>query len=146
MKFRALFSLLLIVASLPLFAQDRSITIYAKTAFDGRCKPLHNVRIVIRGDKIQAVQELGAGDRGPADYDLSALTVMPGWIDSHTHPTWHFGPNGHFGEKDESPERATIEAESNVWRTLLAGFTTIQSLGSPEDVPLRDEINAGRVP
>ena len=145
MKFRALFSLLLTVASLPLFAQDRPITIYAKTAFDGRGKALHNVRIVIHGDKIQSVQELG-GDRGPIDYDLTALTVMPGWIDSHTHPTWHFGPNGHFGEKDESPERATIEAEGNLWRTLLAGFTTIQSLGSPEDKPLRDSINSGVIP
>src|SRR5205823_8862207 len=60
--------------------------------------------------------------------------------------SWHFGPNGHFGEKDELPERATLEAEGNAWRTLLAGFTTIQSLGSPEDVPLRDAINRGVVP
>ena len=120
--------------------------IYANTAFDGRGHVLHNVRILVRGDKIESVEQLSNGDRGPSDYDLSSLTVMPGWIDSHTHPTWHFGSNGHFGEKDESPERATLEAESNVWRTLLAGFTTIQSLGSPEDKPLRDEINAGKIP
>jgi imidazolonepropionase-like amidohydrolase len=71
---------------------------------------------------------------------------MPGWIDSHVHITWHFGPNGHLGEKDELPERATLEEEGNAWRTLLAGFTTVQSLGAPEDKPLRDEINNGVVP
>jgi imidazolonepropionase-like amidohydrolase len=135
---------LLLCAELP--AQQRAVTIYTQTAFDGRGKVLHNVRLVVRGDKIESVEELGVGDRGPADYDLSSLVVMPGWIDSHTHPTWHFGPNGHFGEKDESPERATLEEEGNVWRTLLAGFTTIQSLGAPEDKPLRDAINSGVLP
>jgi len=77
---------------------------------------------------------------------LTGFTVLPGWIDSHVHITWHFGPNGHFHEKNELPERATLEAEGNAWRTLMAGFTTVQSLGSPEDKPLRDAIDTGVVP
>jgi imidazolonepropionase-like amidohydrolase len=146
MKIRSLLFVLPLLFCAGLLAQERAVTIYTQTAFDGRGKVLRNVRIVVRGDKVESVEELGSGDRGPADYDLSILVVMPGWIDSHTHPTWHFGPNGHFGEKDESPERATLEAEGNVWRTLQAGFTTIQSLGSPEDKPLRDAINSGVLP
>jgi imidazolonepropionase-like amidohydrolase len=146
MKIRLLLLVLPLLFCAELLAQDRAVTIYTQTAFDGRGKVFHNVRMVVRGGKIESVEELGAGDHGPADYDLSSLVVMPGWIDSHTHPTWHFGPNGHFGEKDESPERATLEEEGNVWRTLLAGFTTIQSLGSPEDKPLRDAINSGVLP
>jgi imidazolonepropionase-like amidohydrolase len=71
---------------------------------------------------------------------------MPGWIDSHVHITWHFGPNGHFGERNEPPERATLQMEGNAWRTLQAGFTTVQCLGSPEDKPLREAINTGVVP
>ena len=146
MKFRLFVLICSLLLCSQILGQERGITIYTKTAFDGRGKVLHNVRMVIRGDKIESVEELGTGDRAPANYDLSSLTVMPGWIDSHTHPTWHFGPNGHFGEKDESPERATLQAEGNVWRTLIAGFTTIQSLGSPEDKPLRDAINSGVLP
>jgi imidazolonepropionase-like amidohydrolase len=146
MKLRWTILPLSLLFCLEIVAQERAVMIYANTVFDGRGHVLHNVRMVVRGDKIESVEQLGTGDHGPADYDLTGLTIMPGWIDSHTHPTWHFGPHGHFGEKDESPERATLEAEGNVWRTLLAGFTTIQSLGSPEDKPLRDAINNGVLP
>ena len=33
------------------------------------------------------------------------------------------------------PARAEARAASNAWLTLLAGFTTVQSVGSPTDVP-----------
>jgi imidazolonepropionase-like amidohydrolase len=144
MLMRMLMALLL--SSSFAIAQHRTLTIIADKAFDGRGGVLHKVRIEVRGGTIVSVRELGNGDFGPADYDLRGLTVLPGWIDSHVHITWHFGPNGHFGEKNESPERATLETEGNAWRTLLAGFTTVQSLGSPEDKPLRDAINSGVVP
>jgi len=127
-------------------AQERSLTIAADKAFDGRGKILHNVRIEVRGENIVSIRELESDDHAPADYDLRGFTVLPGWIDSHVHITWHFGPNGHFGEKDESQEQATLAAEGNAWRTLLAGFTTVQSLGSPEDKALRDAIKTGMVP
>jgi imidazolonepropionase-like amidohydrolase len=137
---------LLLLSSLSALAQERLVTINTDNAFDGRGGVLHKVRIEVRGDRIVSVRELGNGDFPRPDYDLRNLTVMPGWIDSHVHITWHFGPNGHFGEKDESPERAALEAEGNAWRTLQAGFTTVQSLGSPEDKPLRDAINSGVTP
>jgi len=125
-------------------AQERTITILTDKAFDGRGAVLENARIEVRGDKIASVQP--GGSQQPATYDLHGLTVLPGWIDSHVHITWHFGPNGHFGEKNEPPERATLEMEGNAWRTLQAGFTTVQCLGSPEDIPLREAINNGVVP
>jgi len=126
-------------------AQERTITVLTDKAFDGRGSVLRNARIVVRGDKIVSVDEQ-TGAPTPATYDLRGLTVLPGWIDSHVHITWHFGPNGHFGEKNEPPERATLEMEGNAWRTLMAGFTTVQCLGSPEDKPLREAINNGVVP
>ena len=141
-------SLVAVVAFISSFmcAQERAVRIFAENAFDGRGKVLHNVRIEVRGDKIASIRESRPSDNTSADYDLHGFTVLPGWIDAHTHPTWHFGPYGHFGEKGEPPERATLEAEGNAWHTLLAGFTTIQSLGSPEDLPLRDAINRSVVP
>ena len=125
-------------------AQERTITVLTDNAFDGRGAVLKNARIEIRGEKIVSVRTDGA--QTPGTYDLRGLTVMPGWIDSHVHITWHFGPNGHFGEKNEPPERATLEMEGNAWRTLQAGFTTVQCLGSTEDIPLREAINSGVVP
>jgi len=35
-------------------------------------------------------------------------------------------------------------AEENAKATLMAGFTTIQSLGDPVDGPLRDAINKAK--
>jgi imidazolonepropionase-like amidohydrolase len=75
---------------------------------------------------------------------------MPGWIDTHEHITWHFGPDGKLAGagigRGEPPEHAVLAMEANAWATLMAGFTTIQSVGAEADVPLRDAINRGEVP
>jgi len=134
---------ILLFSSLPV-AQPRVIWISAAKAFDGRGRVLDHICIEVRDDKIASIEH--AKCQPEATYDLTGFTVLPGWIDSHVHITWHFGPNGHFHEKNELPERATLEAEGNAWRTLMAGFTTVQSLGSPEDKPLRDAIDTGVVP
>jgi imidazolonepropionase-like amidohydrolase len=41
---------------------------------------------------------------------------------------------------------AAYQASANANATLLAGFTTIQSIGSPDDIPLRDAIGRGQIP
>ena len=41
-------------------------------------------------------------------------------------------------------QEAAYEAASNACVTLMAGFTTVQSVGSPADIPLRDAIAQGR--
>lgn len=128
------------------FAQEpQAIIIHASTLFDGTGKVLHDVRLVVRRGKIESVKP-NAGTVTDTTYDLRGLTVMPGWIDTHVHITWHFGPNGRLEDKTETPARATLAAESNAWKTLLAGFTTVQSVGSPDDKDLRDAIDGNLVP
>lgn len=118
--------------------------IQAGTLFDGHGHVLHNVQIVVQNGKIA---RLGPKEQGRAPaYDLEQLTVMPGWIDVHDHITWHFGPNGRVEDKSESAEQATLAAAGNAYVTLMAGFTTIQSLGSPEDKDLRAAISSGALP
>src|SRR4029079_7865114 len=39
-----------------------------------------------------------------------------------------------------------LQAAANAWATLLAGFTTVQSVGNVNDIPLRDAINRGELP
>jgi imidazolonepropionase-like amidohydrolase len=83
---------------------------------------------------------------GPVDYDLRGLTVLPGWIDAHVHITWSFGPDGTNAGQGGTTQEAAYAAASNAWQTLMAGFTTVQSVGSPTDIPLRDAIVKGMLP
>ena len=120
-------------------AQSQTVVIRAGTLLDGKGHALHNVLIVVQAGKIVRV-EPNAKDApiaGAAAYDLSHMTVMPGWIDLHDHITWHFGPNGRIEDKSETPSQAALAAAGNAYATLMAGFTTIQSVGSPEDKELR---------
>ena len=123
-------------------AQSNRIVIAASTVFDGKGHILHNTRIVIEGSKIVAIDPKA----GPVDYDLRGLTVMPGWIDAHVHVTWIFGKDGkNAGQGGTTPE-AIYSAASNAYLTLMAGFTTVQSIGSAADIPLRDAITNGLLP
>src|SRR5262252_1492610 len=127
-----------------LFSQSQSkrTVIAAGTVFDGKGKVLHNTRIVVQDGKIVAIDPKA----GPVDYDLRGLTVLPGWIDAHAHVTWSFGPDGKNGGAGRTTPEAAYAAAENAWATLMAGFTTIQSVGSPTDVPLRDAIARGLLP
>src|ERR1700720_2451328 len=123
-------------------AQTKRIVIAASIVLDGKGHLLRNTRIVIEGSKIVAIDPKA----GPVDYDLRGLTVLPGWIDAHAHVTWSFGPDGKNGGAGRTTPEAAYAAATNVWVTLMAGFTTIQSVGSPTDVSLRDAITKGLRP
>ena len=123
-------------------AAPRRIVIAASTLLDGRGHVLHNTRIVVEGGKITAIDPKA----GPVDYDLRGATVLPGWIDAHVHETWSFGADGKNAGADRTTPEAAYASAANAWATLQAGFTTVQSLGSPTDVPLRDAIAHGALP
>ncbi|HEX8112467.1 MAG TPA: amidohydrolase family protein [Kofleriaceae bacterium] len=123
-------------------AAARRIVIAAGTLLDGKGHVVKNTRIVVDGAKIVALDPKA----GPVDYDLHTLTVMPGWIDAHDHLTWSFGADGKNAGADRTTQEAAYASAANARVTLLAGVTTIQSVGSPTDVPLRDAIARGLVP
>ena len=114
--------------------RDKRIVIAAGTLLDGKGHVLRNTRIVIEGAKIVAVDPKA----GPVDYDLRGLTVLPGWIDAHVHITWSFDKSGKNANEGAATPESAYAAASNAWLTLMAGFTTIQNVGSA--VPLRDAI------
>jgi imidazolonepropionase-like amidohydrolase len=120
-------------------AKSKRIVIAASTVLDGKGHVLQDTRIVVEGSKIVAINPKA----GPVDYDLRGLTVLPGWIDAHVHITWSFGPDGKNAGAGGTTQAAAYEAASNAWATLMAGFTTVQSVGAPNDVPLRDAIAKG---
>ena len=120
------------------FAQP--LTIRAGTMLDGKGGMQRNALISIDGSKIAGIN---MGTNEPAAYDFSRLTVLPGMIDTHVHLVSHFGKDGRAQTSGETPaEQALYDAEmANA--VLMAGFTTVQSVGSPRDVPLRAAIERG---
>ncbi|HWY67694.1 MAG TPA: amidohydrolase family protein [Terriglobales bacterium] len=122
--------------------KPKRIVIAASTLLDGKGHILHDTRIVVEGGKIVALDPKAA----PVDYDLRGLTVLPGWIDAHVHMSWSFGPDGKNANGGGTTQEAAYQTASNAWATLMAGFTTVQSVGSAVDAPLRDAIARGLLP
>ena len=118
------------------------ITLRAARLIDGRGQSTANQVVTVRGSKIERV----APASGAATYDLGALTLLPGFIDTHVHIGWHFGPDGRYVAGKEPPDEAALYGAENAYATLLAGFTTVQSVGAASDKPLRDAINRGLLP
>lgn len=124
-------------------AQDIPIVLKAAAVIDGKGQVLRDTIIVVENGKIARLG--GESPAGAITYDLTKLTVTPGWIDTHAHIFWHFD-NGRLAGKEEPPVPAILHAADNAVLTLDAGFTTIQSPGSPQDKDLRDAIARGIFP
>ena len=132
-------------AQTPATAQSKRIVITASTVLDGKGKVLRDARIVVEGEKIAAVETKADAKAAPVDYDLRGLTVLPGWIDAHAHITWNFGKDGKNAGMAGTSQEDAYQSASNAWVTLMAGFTTIQSPGAANDIPLRDAIAKGKL-
>ncbi len=78
--------------------------------------------------------------------ELPNATVLPGFIDAHTHLT--MDPKFGYETLALSTSRQALIGARNARLTLLAGFTTVRNVGAKDfsDVALRDAINAGDVP
>ena len=120
---------------------QQSTTIRAARVFDGRGGTITNGVVEVRGTKIVAVDQRP----GPVTIELGDSTLMPGLIDVHVHLNWFFGPNGRFNERDVPAAHAIDAILDNARKMLMAGFTTVQSLGGAEDKGIRDAVAAGAV-
>lgn len=132
----------------PAAAQDESATIIrAGALFDATSEALReNVLILVRGGRIAEVgPDVGIPD-GAEVIDLSGFTVMPGFIDLHTHLA---SDPQQIGRRLEQllryREYPALLAAHHARLTLLAGFTTVRDVGSPGTaIPaLREAIEAG---
>ncbi len=143
---RVLIGLVFVAATcaIPLAQSPAPITIRAARVLDGRGGTLTDVTITVRDGKIESVAK-GGGSTASLTFPAS-VTVLPGFIDTHVHIGWHFGPDGRFVSGNEPADQAALYAAENAYITLLAGFTTVQSVGAASDKALREALARGTIP
>ena len=126
----------------------KRIAIRAGRLIDGRGgAPVANAVILIEGERVTAVGPRLSIPHDARVIDLGAATVMPGFIDCHTHVTSQ--PANYYEDLfRKTPIDVAVTAHLYAKRTLDAGFTTIRDVGAGEfiDVALRNAIDRGDVP
>ncbi len=112
--------------------------------------PIRNSVIIIEGERIQAVGEIGDIEI-PENAEIistEGMSVLPGLWDMHV----HLMINGHadYGHWDEKypPLFKDVIMPASAKQLLLAGVTSARDLGGPleESVAVRDAINSGEIP
>jgi imidazolonepropionase-like amidohydrolase len=133
-------------------APARVVVLKAARLFDGRGDTaIRDGVVVVENARITAVGSGLAAPAGAEVIDLGDATLLPGFIDSHTHLTGEASDNwlqdALSGMRRSLPERA-IRATEYARKTVMAGFTTVRDVGAGEfmDVGLRNAINDGVVP
>lgn len=110
---------------------------------------LADQRITIDGERIVALQPWSPPPVGATVIDWSAMTVLPGLIDAHTHLA-DWGQSNNVAEPLlHTAEEIALVGADNARRTLNAGFTSVRDVGAfraNAEVALRDAIQRGWVP
>jgi len=135
-------------------AAPKKIALRAGRLIDGKGdSPIANALILIEGEQIVSVTPGGAAPAGVEVIDLSKATVLPGFVDTHTHLLL----NGDITSEDYDvqllkqsiPYRAILSAR-NARIALGHGFTTMRDLETEgamyADVDIKTAIANGEVP
>lgn len=133
-------------------AASKTYVLKAARLFDGKSNALVKPGVVIVADgKILAT---GPGANIPAGaevIDLGDATLLPGFIDAHTHLTaansndWK---QNFINGLQKTVGEQELDASVNARITLMSGITTVRDVGSSDylDVGLRNAIRNGVVP
>jgi len=146
-----------LAAQAPATPAPQPILVKAGRLIDGRADvPQGNVGILIEGERIKAVGPLAqiqGQAKGARVIDLSQMTVLPGFIDTHTHILLQGDPTAQsYNEQllyQSIPYRAILAAR-NARIALEHGFTALRDLETEgamyADVDVKRAVNRGEIP
>ena len=144
-----LLRLIVLLAAVGGLAGAKTIVLKAARLFDGKSNQLMSPGVVVVVDaRIVDVGPNAATPPGAEVIDLGDATLLPGFMDAHTHITSDRGDSNAQDRVDAiemTVAERTIIAEGLARKTLMAGFTTIRNLGAPDfiDIGVRNAINRG---
>jgi imidazolonepropionase-like amidohydrolase len=130
------------------------VALRASRLIDGTgAAPIRNAIIIVTNNKISAVGE-AASVRIPSGakvIDLGDVTLLPGFIDAHTHLIGRVlgDPEGDVAAVKDYEAFSAILGVNHARNTLMAGFTTVRNVGASgpfNDIALRKAINEGWIP
>src|SRR5438552_9750225 len=143
-----------VIPAVALCQTSHRVAIRAGKLIDGKSeKVVENIMIVVEGDKIASVTAGGSAPAGVEVIDLSKATVLPGFIDTHTHVLLQGDITAEEYDaqllKQSIPYRAILAAR-NAHIALSHGFTAIRDLETEgamyADVDVKTAIANGEVP
>ncbi len=142
--------ILLLFCNATLFAQSNLKALVGGTLIDGfGGEPIRNSVIIIEGEKIKAVGQVGSLEI-PANAEIistEGMSVMPGLWDMHV----HLMINGHADyshwDKKYPPLFGSVIMPASAKQLLMAGVTSARDLGGPleESIAVRNAINEGKL-
>lgn len=140
------------IATLSTQGQSRSLkALVGGTLIDGYGgKPLQNSVIVVDGERIKAVGQVGtlSVPQGAEIISTEGMTVLPGLWDMHV----HLMINGHsdyaYWDKTYPSQMEAVIMPASAKQLLLAGITSARDLGAPLKpiLAVRDRIKRGEIP
>lgn len=146
--------LILLLAFTPTFSQTQSSNVKALvggTLIDGYgSTPLRNSVIIIEGERIKAIGQVGtlAIPPGAEVISTEGMSVLPGLWDMHV----HLMINGHSDyahwDKTYPPLMESVIMPASARQLLMAGVTSARDLGAPlkASIAVRDRIRKGEIP
>jgi len=132
----------------------KKIAIRAGRLIDGKSDtPISNALILVEGNKIVNVTPGGNAPAGVELIDLSNATVLPGFVDAHTHVLLQGDITAEDYDKQllkqSIPYRAILAAR-NAQIALSHGFTVLRDLETEgamyADVDVKKAVNDGEIP
>jgi imidazolonepropionase-like amidohydrolase len=144
--------ILFFLAAAMAFPQSRPIVIKAARMFDGvGDRVVSPGLVVVLGEKIRGVGTSAEIPAGAEVIDLGDATILPGFMDAHTHLTMQYDTDYRKQQIDglqKTVAEQALDASVNARVTLMAGFTTVRDVGAADfiDIGLRNAIASAKVP
>jgi imidazolonepropionase-like amidohydrolase len=132
--------------------ETKVVVLKAARLFDGKSNSFTTPGlIIVTGGKISAIGANAPVPAGAEVIDLGDATLLPGFIDAHTHLTMMYTTDYKQAALDglqKTVAEQTLDSIANAKVTLMAGFTTVRDVGSHDfmDVGLRNAIRNNKVP